>query len=178
MRFESNGKVDVQRIDVSGETLQRMDRTFAIYYTGLHRRSVDLLKYKAKRIRVSNHIQSEMRAMVGLASQARDALLSGDLGTLAYIMDEGWTRKRRISDRVTTPEIDAMYERALKAGSLGGRLLGAGGGGFLLVHVPDGELEVMDQAINMKRMPVMYGVGGSQVVYDDQRRKQGFNGPD
>ena len=73
--------------------------------------------------------------------------------------------------RVTTPEIDAMYERAIKAGSLGGRLLGAGGGGFLMVHVPDGKLDEMDEAVNARRMPVMFGVGGSQVVYDDQRRK-------
>lgn len=71
-----------------------------------------------------------------LAYAMKDELLKGNLNSFGKLLDYGWQSKKRMSSKITSPQIDQLYEEALKAGALGGKLLGAGGGGYLLLYCP------------------------------------------
>ncbi len=166
MTFSPQGLVTVGRIDIPKHLLRQMDRAFPLYYTNLTRRSKRLLNQTAKYLS-KDRLRAEARATVGLASQAREALVDGRLPDLGEIMHEGWERKCRINENATTEEIDEFYERAIKAGAIGGKLCGARGGGFFVFYVPEEKLEKVDKALGLRRIHVNYGVPGSQIVYRD-----------
>jgi len=167
MTFNPQGIVNVQKIDMPRHLLRKMDRTLPLYYTELTRRSKKVLTRTAKRLKQNEHLKGEAKAMVGLASQAREALIDGRLPDLGEIMHEGWDRKRRISDNASNDAINGFYEKAIKAGAVGGKLCGAGGGGFFVFYVPEGKLEKVDDALGLRRIHVRYGVPGSQVSFKD-----------
>jgi galactokinase/mevalonate kinase-like predicted kinase len=165
-QIPGKGVVTVGRIDVPKHLLRQMDRAFPLYYTNLTRRSKRLLSQTAKHLS-KKRLRAEAKATVGLASQAREALVDGRLPDLGEIMHEGWERKCRINENATTEEIDEFYEKAIKAGAIGGKLCGAGGGGFFVFYVPEEKLEKVDKALGLRRIHVNYGVPGSQIVYRD-----------
>jgi D-glycero-alpha-D-manno-heptose-7-phosphate kinase len=166
MTFNPQGLVTVTQINLSRDLLRQMTRRFPLYYTNLTRRSKRLLSQTAKHLS-KERLRAEAKATVGLASQAREALIDGRLPDLGEIMHEGWERKRRINENATTEEIDEFYEKAIKAGAVGGKLCGAGGGGFFVFYVPEEKLEKVDKALGLRRIHVNYGVPGSQIVYRD-----------
>ena len=167
MTFDPQGLVTVGQIDMRPHLLRQMDRSFPLYYTNLTRRSKRILSKTARQLAAKDRLRAEAKAMVGLASQAREALIDGRLPELGEIMHEGWERKRRINSNVSSDEIDEIYEKALKAGAVGGKLCGAGGGGFFVFYVPEEKLEKVDKALGLRRIHVSYGVPGSQIVYRD-----------
>jgi D-glycero-alpha-D-manno-heptose-7-phosphate kinase len=145
-----------------------MSRWLPLYYTGIHRQARDVLKDASDRIRKNSRTAAETRAIAGLASQAREMLIDGRIKDLGYVLDESWQRKKRLSDKVSSSELDGVYDRALHAGATGGKLCGAGAGGFFVFCVPEDRLEAVDQATKMRRIHVPYGVPGSQIVYQDE----------
>jgi D-glycero-alpha-D-manno-heptose-7-phosphate kinase len=101
------------------------------------RRSSGILRRQvAAYVRKDDAVLAALAAIKEQASQARAAVLSGDLAALAAVLDDGWRTKRRLAAGIATDEIDEVYELARKLGVTGGKLLGAGGGGFLLLMVP------------------------------------------
>jgi D-glycero-alpha-D-manno-heptose-7-phosphate kinase len=98
---------------------------------------------------------------------ADDAALIRGWGEL---LDRAWTLKRSISDAVSMPEIDALYERAKQAGAYGGKIIGAGGGGFLLIMAPPERRPAIDAAVgHLHSLPVRLEPDGSRVVYVNER---------
>ena len=77
-----------------------------------------------------------MTEVKALAYAMKDELLKGNLNSFGKLLDYGWNSKKRMSNKITNPKIDELYEEAIKAGALGGKLLGAGGGGYLLMYCP------------------------------------------
>jgi D-glycero-alpha-D-manno-heptose-7-phosphate kinase len=109
--------------------------------------------------------RDRVRAIVELAYQFRDALTSGQLDDCGAILDEAWQRKRRIVSGITNDTIDRYYTLALGAGAVGGKLCGAGGGGFLLFMAePDRHARVV-QATGLRHVPFRFDYEGSRVVY-------------
>ncbi len=169
MTFNPKGRVIVEQINVPKDLLEQMGRRFPLYYTNFTRRSKRILSKTARQLAVKDHSRAEAKAMVGLAAQAREALIDGRLEELGGIMHEGWERKRRINENASSDEINELYEKALKAGAVGGKLCGAGGGGFFVFYVPEEKLMQVDKAlVLLRRINVNYGVPGSQIVYQDE----------
>ena len=172
IEFLPAGKIKVERLKVNPKTIEEMNEKFILYYTGIHRRSADILTDQMENLGapISGKAKiAEMQAMVGLASQAREALVDGRVLDLAYIVAEGWERKRKLSEKITNEKIDHWYEMALEAGAKGGKICGAGGGGFMLLYVPDVDTRWrVEDALKLREVRVKYGVEGSTCVLDDQ----------
>jgi D-glycero-alpha-D-manno-heptose-7-phosphate kinase len=168
MSFNPHGPIGIENLNLPESTLAQMSRSLPLYYTGIHRRARDVLKDASDRIRKNARTAAETRAIAGLASQAREMLIDGRVKDLGYVLDESWQRKKRLSDQVSTPDLDLVYNRALQAGATGGKLCGAGAGGFFVFCVPEDLLEAVDQATKMRRIHVKYGVPGSEIVYQDE----------
>ncbi len=107
----------------------------SLCYTGKIHVSANIIKDQVSNYRKKDPFEA-MCEVKALAYAMKDELLKGNLHSFGKLLDYGWKSKKRMSSKITNPQIDELYEEALKAGALGGKLLGAGGGGYLLVYCP------------------------------------------
>jgi D-glycero-alpha-D-manno-heptose-7-phosphate kinase len=135
IRFDSSG-VDVHPVDVSGLRLLELNENLMCYSTGITRNTSDILSDQTKNVAGDDAAFDTTTKMVELAEQALSYLRLGKLDDFGALLDDGWNYKKQLSNKISNPEIDEMYERAKNAGALGGKILGAGGGGYMLLYVP------------------------------------------
>jgi D-glycero-alpha-D-manno-heptose-7-phosphate kinase len=136
IEFEPNGGVTVQPLLLSATILAELEDNLMLFFTGSQRDARALLSHQVAAIEHDDAVVPRMRRMVDLAYVMRDLLLAGDLDAFGLALHRGWELKRGISAHISTSAIDEFYARALAAGALGGKLTGAGGGGFLLLYCP------------------------------------------
>jgi D-glycero-alpha-D-manno-heptose-7-phosphate kinase len=136
IEFEPNGGVMVRPLLLSAATLSELEGNLMLFFTGSQRDARALLTHQVAVIENDDAVVSRMQHMVDLAYVMRDLLLAGDLDAFGLALHRGWELKRGISAQISTPAIDEFYAQALAAGALGGKLTGAGGGGFLLLYCP------------------------------------------
>jgi D-glycero-alpha-D-manno-heptose-7-phosphate kinase len=137
IEFNSETDVVVNPLRIEPRVLNELTYNMLLVYTGATRVSDKIIRsqisgLEAKRVDVTD----AMHEMKRLTRRAKDALLQARLGDFAAILHEEWVAKKRTSDSVTTPQIDEMYEEARRLGALGGKVSGAGGGGFMFVYCP------------------------------------------
>ncbi|MFN3974832.1 MAG: GHMP kinase, partial [Dehalococcoidia bacterium] len=126
LHFHQDGKVEVERLPLSEKELRRLASHLLLVYTGITRRSSDILAIQMERFHENVGYLDTIRA---LAVEVRTALLRGDFDSVGRALDENWQLKKRLAPGITNEHIDRMYERAREAGALGGKVAGAGGGG-------------------------------------------------
>ncbi len=132
--FRRDGSVEVEPLEMDPETLRQMRDQLLLFYTGHVRSASRLLSDQDTRSREGDPtmIENLQRTKV-LGYESRELLLKGDLAGYASLMHEHWTHKRERSEGMASERIDRLYEVARGSGAVGGKLVGAGGGGFLLV---------------------------------------------
>jgi D-glycero-alpha-D-manno-heptose-7-phosphate kinase len=153
--FEADG-VTVERVRTTPETLERLEKQLMLFFTGTARNSTTILREQQ---RASAHRQPRTIESLHHIKEAglacRRCLESGDVEGIGALLDEGWQEKRRLTAGITSPEIDESYEIARKSGAIGGKITGAGGGGFLLLFCPEARQEAVTSALerrNLRRM--------------------------
>jgi D-glycero-alpha-D-manno-heptose-7-phosphate kinase len=112
-------------------------------------------------------VNEDLRAMVDLARALR-LEIAGDPDVLGPYLHEGWSRKKRLAASISSPAIDTAYDRALAAGATGGKLLGAGGSGFLLLYAPGEARQAVVEALSSYRAyDVVMDTTGSTIIYSN-----------
>jgi D-glycero-alpha-D-manno-heptose-7-phosphate kinase len=138
LRFLPDDKVEAWPLKVSTETLYNLEDNLLLFFTGYSRSASGILKEQDDRCREGDaEMVANLDFIKALAERSCRALEEGDLRAFAGHMNEHWERKRQRSGSMSNPEIDAWFERALENGALGGKLVGAGGGGFLMFYAED-----------------------------------------
>jgi D-glycero-alpha-D-manno-heptose-7-phosphate kinase len=133
--FHRDGKVDVEPLELSSETLRRLDQQMLLFYTGEARSASAVLADQDVRSRAGeDEILANLHATKEMGKVSCELLLAGDLEAYGELMHQHWENKRRRSPGMTTERIDMLYTLARRSGVIGGKLVGAGGGGFLLVY--------------------------------------------
>ncbi len=163
--FNRNGSVFVEPVLMPGLTEEKLLENLMLFYTGSTRLASDILKEQEKSLSTSREKEISQRKISCLAKELRQYLQNGNLDKLGEILHENWMLKRRLSAGVSTPRIDEFYESARKAGAVGGKLLGAGGGGFLLFYVPEKEKRRVREALPLPEIPIGIDRQGSSVIY-------------
>lgn len=135
IEYLPNGKVVVNDISCKQETLSHIQESILLFFTGITRPSNSILKGQIGGYRETDKFR-EVQKMVKLVHELRKDLENNNLSSFGDILHEGWLIKKTLADRISNPEIDEMYRIARTNGALGGKLLGAGGGGFLLIYAP------------------------------------------
>jgi D-glycero-alpha-D-manno-heptose-7-phosphate kinase len=164
IEFRRSGDFDVTPVVLNRKRLEHFQSHLMLCFTGLSRiasevarSTIDNLERRAK----------ELDTMRGMVEDALRILRDADrpLADFGLLMHESWRLKRELSERVSTPEVDRFYEDALEAGALGGKLLGAGGGGFMLLFVPPERQPAVRAALGgLVHVPFGFDEGGSRVV--------------
>jgi D-glycero-alpha-D-manno-heptose-7-phosphate kinase len=137
MEFYKDGKVIVNPLRIRSETLNELAYNLVLYYTGTSRTSSDIIEKQQNSIRQNNEANiNAMHKTKEIAIRIKEAILRADLDRIGEIMHEGWQYKKQLADGITNKTIDSIYEAAREAGALGGKISGAGGGGFMFFYCP------------------------------------------
>jgi D-glycero-alpha-D-manno-heptose-7-phosphate kinase len=137
-RFMPDGRVEAWPLKISEETLFNLEDNLLLFFTGYSRSASKILKEQDDKSKSSDKSMIEnLHFIKELGKQSRCALENGNLPEFARLMDVHWQRKKERSAIITNPEIDEWYDSAMANGALGGKLIGAGGGGFLMFYAND-----------------------------------------
>jgi len=137
MEFSANDKVIVNPLRIKDIYLNELAHNLVLFYTQTSRFSSKIIEAQSANV-ISNNVKS-IEAMHQLKKQSvmmKEALLRGDLDRIGEILDFGWTFKKQMADEITNPLLDDIYETARKNGASGGKISGAGGGGFMIFYCP------------------------------------------
>lgn len=163
-QFNKDGSVFVEPVIMRSELYSQLERNLMMFYTGeLHSASA-ILKEQSVNI-TSGDKEANQLKMCDLARELREELQHNNIDAMGEILNEGWNLKRTLANGISNPEIDEYYEIAMKHGAIGGKLLGAGGGGFLLFYVPENRQQEVRMAIGLQQMPFSFDYQGSAVIY-------------
>ena len=106
--------------------------------------------------------------MVGLAAELKNILNRGNIKSFGKILHEGWLLKKELADNISNPVLDKYYDKALKVGAIGGKVLGAGGGGFFLFYCEPKYQNDLRKALNLRELKFQFESEGAKLVYFDQ----------
>lgn len=164
INFRDDG-YEVLPVVISPEKKRLLNENLMLCFTGFTRFSSEIQQSTEKSIKDK---KTQLLDMLALVDEAQSILTSreGDLDEFGRLLDQSWRLKRQTGSRISTDSIDMLYERALEAGALGGKLLGAGGGGFLLFYVPkEKQPSVLKAMSELMYVPFSFENGGTQVIH-------------
>jgi D-glycero-alpha-D-manno-heptose-7-phosphate kinase len=168
INFNKDGTYDVLPIIISPERKKQLDHNLMMFFTGFTRFSSDVQKANAASPETQEAKEKRLLEMLELVGDAEDVLTNKkrDLDDFGRLLDHTWKLKRQTGSAVSTSNIDALYQRGIEAGALGGKLLGAGGGGFLVFYVQPEKREALKAAMHdLLYVPFHFEDGGSRVLY-------------
>ena len=165
MQFTSDN-VLVEPVPIGTSFLAEFERHLMLFYTGLTRSGDPILAEQQRNLVEDAAVRTNTAELRDLAYALRRALLAKRLTDVGEILDAGWAIKRRLASGITSPEIDGWYGRARDAGAIGGKLLGAGGGGFLLLFArPEDHAAVKTALPELRWVPFRLEPHGSRIIY-------------
>ena len=164
--FGADGEISVNPVTISADLMRRLNGHLMLFYTGITRTASEIAESYIQRT------EANERQMQALGEMVEEGLAilndGGDLVRFGRLLDDAWQAKRSLSASVSSREIDDLYESARAAGAIGGKLTGAGGGGFMLLFVePHNRQRVRERLSHLLHVPFRFSFGGSQVVYFD-----------
>lgn len=160
----SDNQYEVRPLIIEPKRKKDLDINIMMFFTGFTRFSSEMQK-ASKKIEDKT---VQLKEMLSLVDEAEKILTDrhSDLDQFGYLLDYTWKLKRQTGNKVSTDSIDALYEKAIKAGALGGKLLGAGGGGFLIFYVPEERRESVQKSLKeLLYVPFHFEDGGTRVVH-------------
>jgi len=164
IRFKRNGSTSVEPIMMKPETYNKLQNNLIMFYTGTSRSANTILSEQKNNISQQD-ITNNLQQMCTLAEEMKAALQEDDLSSFGQILNRGWLLKKTLASGISNPDIDRAYDIAMENGALGGKLLGAGGGGFLLFYCEPHNQEKLRTAIGLKKMDFKFEYEGSSVVH-------------
>ncbi len=165
--FCPDGEVKSEKVQISPEAHRQLNDNLLLFFTGISRRSSSILGEQSNNIR--DH-RSELRELKRMAYRARVDLENGNLDELGLLIHQSWELKKRLAGGVSNGQVNEMYERARNAGALGGKLTGAGGGGFLLLYVPHERQNRVRAALEgLQELPFRLEADGTKVIFNYRR---------
>ena len=169
LTFAPDGTVEVEPILCSPAARQRLQERLLLLYTGLTRSADEILPEQAANIRGDSGTRAGLSRMAALARQMRDALNRDDLNGFGEVLHANWQEKRRLASGIATASIDAWYDTARAHGAVGGKVLGAGGGGFLLLDAaPARHADICRALPDLRPIPFRFEPHGSRIIYVEE----------
>lgn len=164
IRFRQDDSVSVEPIIMKQDTYQRLQNNLVLYYTGDVRSANTILSEQNLNILSKSKI-ANIKEMCNLAEKMKESLEANDISSFGNLLNENWLIKKTVANGISTSEIDHYYDIALANGALGGKLLGAGGGGFLLFYCEQEEQERLSKAMPLKQMKFSFEHDGTSVIF-------------
>jgi len=166
--FNTNGSVDVERLPVRPEVIDELESNLLIFYSGIERQAAKVLSEQGKNIQSNQgNAVDRMHRIKELGHETRRILLTGNIDAYGELLHEHWTNKRQLTSNMSDSSIDEHYEAARKAGAIGGKLMGAGGGGFFMFYTAPAERRRVYAALvarGLRPMRFRFDTSGARIV--------------
>jgi D-glycero-alpha-D-manno-heptose-7-phosphate kinase len=171
--FNRDGNVAVEPVIMSPEASERMEHNLLMFYTGDLRSASQILSEQGKNVASDGDKEKAQIEICKLTGELHRELVHDNIDALGEILNANWEQKRKLADGITNTLIDKAYNDAMSAGAAGGKLLGAGGGGFLLFYVPEHRHNAVKNALpNLTYMEFGFSRSGSNVIYVGDKPKR------
>ncbi len=167
IEFHTDGSIQVEPLALDGLVKRRLNENLLIFFTGITRQADTILAEQQVNISQRTAILRQMKEM---AYTARRELEAGNIDALGYLLHESWLLKKQLASRISNGLIEEAYHAARGAGALGGKISGAGGGGFLLLYCPYERREAVRAALkDFQELPFQLEPDGSKVIFNYRR---------
>ena len=163
IEFGGEEHLKVRRVTVPEARVKSLEKHLMLYFTGFSRTASKIAAHQIKNIPKKG---KELAAMYQLTQDAVKLLGKGRIEEFGKLLDESWKIKRELSSKVSTPQIDDIYETAQRAGAIGGKVLGAGGGGFVMLFAPpSAQKKIKEKLKNLLLVPFKFENLGTQIIF-------------
>ena len=165
INFGGYRELEITPLTISIEKMSNLQDHLMLFFTGFSRNASDIAQ---KQIEITSSKTKELDIMVDLCKEAEELLVSSENGFLEWgeLLNEQWKVKKSMTNLITNSKIDEMYDEGIRSGALGGKLLGAGGGGFILFLVPpEKHDQIKTNLSSILHVPFKFDFSGSQIVY-------------
>ena len=174
IEFEPSGRVNVEKVFLTTEGYKRLENNLMMFYTGQTRAAGDILKEQKKNTTDDEAKINNLHKMVQLAKDLRQELLHNNIDAMGEILHQGWMYKKELAGSISNEFINQYYDLAMKNGASGGKLLGAGGGGFLLFYVKEENHQRLRYALrDLKELPFKFDNKGSTIIHYNKHALRG-----
>jgi D-glycero-alpha-D-manno-heptose-7-phosphate kinase len=167
IEFLPDGQVKTEKLELDSEFRRALNDRFLLFYTGMTRSADTILSEQKNNI---NDRISVLRELKQMAFQSRTNLENGDFDAFGSLLHQSWELKKKMAGAISNPTINDIYDTARRAGAVGGKITGAGGGGFILLYVPYEKQSAVRQALpNLQELPFRLESDGTKVIFNYRR---------
>jgi D-glycero-alpha-D-manno-heptose-7-phosphate kinase len=167
IQFLTDGQVKVNHVDMDPQKKRRFSESLMLFYTGVTRKADMVLTEQKKNIADRMTVLRRMRQQ---AYEIHELLLNGKADEVGSALHEGWLYKKQLAAKISNSSIDDMYDKAMSAGAIGGKVAGAGGGGFMMVYCPPERQQAVRNALSdMMELPFNLERDGTKVIFNIRR---------
>jgi D-glycero-alpha-D-manno-heptose-7-phosphate kinase len=169
LTFPRAGEIEVHPVTLPEERIELLESHLMLFYTGISRTASSVAETYVPHLRDAVH-EGAMQTIRAMVDDGLGILCGGrDIGPFGPLLHEAWDAKRELGSNVSNAEVETIYQHARRAGATGGKLIGAGGGGFLLLFVPPSEQVRVREALSaLTHVPFRFEFGGSQILFADR----------
>ncbi len=169
IEFNPDDSVHVNPVIMQRDVRNLIEDRIVVFYTGITRSASEILKQQTADTADSPTHKKALKRMVELAYSMRDELSNGHVDSFGHLLDENWELKKTLTKGISTAAIDGWYEAAKGAGAIGGKLLGAGSGGFLMFYAPVERHDDIANAVGLRRVRFRFEPEGSRILFYNPR---------
>jgi D-glycero-alpha-D-manno-heptose-7-phosphate kinase len=167
IEFKQDGEVGVKKIKISADSHRTFNDNFLLFFTGVSRKADTVLQEQKNNIKDR---MPELREIKQMAYAARTYIESEDFDSFGTLLNQSWELKKRLSSTISNGRINEIYDAARRAGAIGGKVAGAGGGGFLLLYVPyERQKSVRNALGDLQELPFRLESDGTKVIFNYRR---------
>jgi D-glycero-alpha-D-manno-heptose-7-phosphate kinase len=164
IKFNKDESVIVEKFNIPTSIKRRFGSNLMLFFTNIVRKAANILSEQKDNISINIEFHNEIKE---LAYKTYEALNKGNLDLIGEILNKNWELKRKLASGITNSTIDGMYNLAIKGGALGGKICGAGGGGFLMTYCKRNEQDSLRESmVNYREMPFMLEPHGTKIVFN------------
>jgi D-glycero-alpha-D-manno-heptose-7-phosphate kinase len=168
IEFLPSGDVLVEPLNMGKENLKALGDHLLLFYTGITRKASSILEDQSKQVLKSEKKVDSIKQMVEIAHSARDILFQGEIEEIGFLLDKCWKIKSKLASGISNSFLDKTYDKAIDAGAHGGKILGAGGGGFFLFFTtPANRKHLIESLPELTHVPFEFTNSGSNISYKD-----------
>jgi D-glycero-alpha-D-manno-heptose-7-phosphate kinase len=169
LNIDRDGSVQVRRLDLDVDLLESLEHNILMFYTNEMRDATHILKKQDDATRTKDRtVVASLREIKEIGLEICDAVSTGNLRSFGELLDVHWQAKKRLSEGISNPQIDVWYELAKQNGAIGGKISGAGGGGFLMLYCEDNKARLREamRGAGLRELKFRFDFEGSKVVFD------------
>jgi D-glycero-alpha-D-manno-heptose-7-phosphate kinase len=168
IEFNEDDTVNILPIKCKKETIKKIEESIIVFYTGRTRSASAILIKQSENMKEKDKIEM-MSKMVSLSYDMKNLIENDDIEPIGELLDHNWQLKRHMSEGISDSQIDSWYKRGIGAGASGGKLLGAGNGGFIMFFAPKNKHHKIENALNeLERIYFSFENNGSKILYNQK----------